>query len=885
MPALYWVKCFRKEKCMAKANVKILFSIVFIVFLMLSLAQAMPVFSQGPGTSLKTWLLLSVAPNPVGINQTVYINAFMSKPTMTATGVWGDRYENITVRIITPSGRTINLGPYTADPTGGIWASFIPTELGEYRVKAYYPGQTLTGDSSVYPGSTTRFGTNLQYRGTYMLPSESEEVVLVVQAEPIKPQYQTPPLPSYFWSRPVYATNWDWRSLAGGHWFGGRATGFATTGLYDAEGSVSPAEAPNAAHILWTKPTRFGGLIGAPFYADQEHVYEATSILVRQFEPIILNGRLYYTHYPSHPNAIAGWVCVDIRTGEEIWYKPAGKTGDEIIRVGHIQYFHSVQEYGAWAFLWSVPRTGTIVYRIYDAMTGTYMANVTGGRSTSFLVDDWSWDTQGSLLSYYIVGNNLVKWNSSQMICYPTGFDPTIHPQRTYRISGNYTWSRGEAWPGSWSVPVNFTIAGKPVGTLSVSMSKDVILLYRIPSAHTTGYSYYISGYILCAGIDPKTGKVLWGPKNITIPDSYGTDTTLIANREGYFVLHDKDNNRAWGFSSKTGELLWGPVKLTGNAWSHIARAGQVAYETAYIWDFGGYCNALDAKTGKIKWTFTRGSSGYDAPYGSYPFWYYQIAIVDGKLFLLEGSLYNPPLHPAKLVVVDAFTGEEVWSILFYGSRVNTAHADGIAIAWNSLDGQIYAFGKGPTKTTVTAPNVAVPKGTTILIEGSVMDISAGTKDSRITARFPDGVPAVADESMSSWMEYVYMQQVLPTDVKGVWVTFDAVSPDGKWINIGGTHTDGLSGTFAIPWAPPEEGLWTIVITFPGTESYYSSYAQTSVYVTAPPPEPQMPEIPEMPEIPTPPDYTMILTALLILVVIAIIISAYSAYNYTKLKK
>jgi hypothetical protein len=134
---------------------------------------------------------------------------------------------------------------------------------------------------------------------------------------------------------------------------------------------------------------------------------------------------------------------------------------------------------------------------------------------------------------------------------------------------------------------------------------------------------------------------------------------------------------------------------------------------------------------------------------------------------------------------------------------------------------------------------------------------------------------------MGEWMDYVYMQLPRPTDVKGVWVTFDVIGPDGKWTHIGGTHTD-ASGMFSIPWTPPSEGLYTIVITFPGSESYWPSYAETSVLVTAAPPPPPTPETPQ---IPTPPDYTPILTALTILVVVAIVIGAYSIYDHRKLRK
>jgi len=87
---------------------------------------------------------------------------------------------------------------------------------------------------------------------------------------------------------------------------------------------------------------------------------------------------------------------------------------------------------------------------------------------------------------------------------------------------------------------------------------------------------------------------------------------------------------------------------------------------------------------------------------------------------------------------------------------------------------------------------------------------------------------------------------------------------------------------FTIPWKPPKEGLYTIVITFPGSKSYYASYARTTILVE---PAPPTPETPQMPEIPTLPDYTPIFAAIIVLVIIAILIGVYSIYDHRKLKK
>ena len=143
----------------------------------------------------------------------------------------------------------------------------------------------------------------------------------------------------------------------------------------------------------------------------------------------------------------------------------------------------------------------------------------------------------------------------------------------------------------------------------------------------------------------------------------------------------------------------------------------------------------------------------------------------------------------------------------------------------------IYGFGKGPTKTTVTAsPKVSV-LSSSVLFEGTVMDLSAGAEQAGVVERFPDGLPAVSDESMSEWMEYVYMQQKQPTAGSGVPVKLEVVvDPNGNWYDIGTATTD-LTGYYSIDWKPPVPGRYLILASFGGSESYYGSYVETAIVV------------------------------------------------------
>ena len=94
--------------------------------------------------------------------------------------------------------------------------------------------------------------------------------------------------------------------------------------------------------------------------------------------------------------------------------------------------------------------------------------------------------------------------------------------------------------------------------------------------------------------------------------------------------------------------------------------------------------------------------------------------------------------------------------------------ADGYNTWFNGYDNSIYVVGRGPSQTTVTAPNTATTVGTPVVIRGMVTDVSTGTQGTQQKGDFPNGVPCASDDSMAGWMGYVYQQQAMPTDFKGV---------------------------------------------------------------------------------------------------------------------
>jgi len=79
--------------------------------------------------------------------------------------------------------------------------------------------------------------------------------------------------------------------------------------------------------------------------------------------------------------------------------------------------------------------------------------------------------------------------------------------------------------------------------------------------------------------------------------------------------------------------------------------------------------------------------------------------------------------------------------------------------------------------------------------------------------QLPNELPAVSDDSMSHFMEAVYMQQPLPTNSTGVPVTISVIDSNGNYRQIGSTTSDG-SGMFTFTLIPDIPGNYTVIANF-----------------------------------------------------------------------
>ena len=134
-------------------------------------------------------------------------------------------------------------------------------------------------------------------------------------------------------------------------------------------------------------------------------------------------------------------------------------------------------------------------------------------------------------------------------------------------------------------------------------------------------------------------------------------------------------------------------------------------------------------------------------------------------------------------------------------------------------------------KTTVIAPQTQVTLGEKVVISGTVTDQTPASKDT----------PAIADEYMGRWMEYLHMQKSIPINAMGVEVTLEVVDANGNYRSIG-TATSNIAGKYSLVWEPDIPGEYTIIATFAGSNSYGSSFDYTTIFVeeapqATPPPE------------------------------------------------
>jgi hypothetical protein len=778
-------------------------SAILALFLVLAFAMSLfalpPVSAHAPAWNIPTYAFINAAPDPVGVGQTCLVVFWLNQLPPSAAGVGGDRWRNLSIEVSKPDGSKVTLGPYVSDPVGSCYTQFIPDQPGKYSLTFKFPGQT----ASLY-GPTGVIGSNSAYiNDTYL--ASSATTTITVQTAPI----QTPPdyqLPTNYWSRPVEGQNIEWANLVS-NWLG----------TPQIVAKLQPdGIAPDSAHIMWSKSISFGGIAGGEYATDFAMPYYSGTAYEGKFgSPLIIYGRLYYNLPRSDSPTGNGYVCVDLQTGQQIYWQNMTMPA-----FGQIYDYESLNQHGIIpnGYLWRTvtdARNGGTVWMAYDPLDGNWLFNETNVPSGTQV-----YGPNGEILIYQMnyTGRWLACWNNTAAHDLTNSADPLDLTSSNY-----YQWRPiGKNANASAAYSWNITIPDLPGlnAPAIASIIQDNVMV---------GTSSTMGGLAAAGTPDPYTiwaislkpatrGQLLW-IKNYPAPANNLTRSIAQVDlATGVIVLLEKETLCYYGLSLTSGTQIWGPTPREAD-FNYYADVGlprnNIAYGRLYSVGYGGFCYCYDLKNGSLLWTYIA-PAGFATPYGRYPLGIG--ALADGKVYLYttEHSANSPLTPGSKVRCVDAYTGREVWSIFSYGTQNGLAVADGYAVFLNLYDMQIYCVGKGPSATTVTAPPTAVPKGTPVLITGTVTDQTPANKDS----------PAISDTAMVSWMQYLHMQKPFPANATGVTVHLTAIDSNGNFQYIGNATSD-LGGSFGITWTPPVEGTYQVTATFDGSKSYGSSYATT----------------------------------------------------------
>ncbi|PVX27658.1 MAG: hypothetical protein CW716_01150 [Candidatus Bathyarchaeum sp.] len=763
---------------------------------------------------------ISVRPEVVGVNVPVLVNVWAT-PASNAHR----RLHGFHIIITKPDGTTDEFTMDSEIDTAATWMEYVPTQIGEYQYKVEFPGtfhpagyynngEIFTEASEA--GSAYR-GVAYYSGSTYYNPDNSPEYTFTVQEEMVfswSPSLME--APTDYWERPVSPEHREWLSVIGDFpWYGPAGPDYYTmypdcSPRWNQRMDFYPyVEGPESAHIAWKREQNIAGITGIGRYGEygargwSYTVPSSTRSSTPSSITMVIGGRGYLTVPKVLSQIVDGEVetvetdalqCVDIRTGEVLW---------EVDGFTHSQ---SQSSFGTWRF------QGAIEYPSMDIV--------------------------------YLDGDRLCKYDEN------TGaqtLDVSISPLTSaIHYMNGYALGVQNLGGGDYRL-INFTTTGSTSNFANRVMSNISWPLSSVPA--TTDYTL---------GIAASFGRGLIGYSGTTTEQRLVTvnlytgqvivNKTIAPAGSGEFMGYSGASDvcdkgiyaflTAWGtfvgLDIQTGEIRWTsprmdePWDANGFGAYDTTSAYGMFYRAAYT---GIY--AFDWDTGDIVWKYeapaiTPFETPYINPEGETVYSFNgEIWAADGKIYSVntEHTATQPYTRGWQLHCVDAKTGEGIFKTIMDGARM-TAIADGYLSLRDSYTGTIFVLGKGKSETTVTTPDVAVPKGTAMTIKGTVHDLSPAQP----------GTPCVAKESMSTQMEYLHRQMPIggfwgDETILGIPVTLTAIGDDGTYIDLGTITTEGYSGTFGKTWTPTEQGTYKIIASFAGDESYGSSSATTWVTV------------------------------------------------------
>ena len=789
------------------------------------LAASQPVSGPLPSgvtvnAALDTVAFLSFRPNPIGYGQALLVNLWITPGVASNNRLIP---QGFIVTIVKPDGtkevKTMDSEPATA----AIWFELIPDQVGTWQMKFEFIGTYFPAgyyyDGKVYNASVT--GSAL-YGSAYYRPSSTEWQNLTVQQEMIA-SWPPATFPTDYWTRPANLNNREWWPILGNYpgtgYQGGGTTWdalYPNTNTKDSPGEynfVPWVTAPNTAHIVWSVQRNIAGIIGGP--AGQYGISSSPGN-----PSVIYSGRCYQTlTVPINGVPTSCACCYDLQTGKMYYSIPialGGVTPSYIAYLPPLSSSNTIAGAELGSSTWSVelltisngylikinPNTGAITgnYSIsplttsYGGSYGCYYNQISGyvisiqdlGASAGanrYRLINWTTRGTSTTLAGRMISN--VTWPFSLL---PTDFQGVVGVLVADFNAGIAALVTRDTQPGSeirWGVNITAysLMTGQPLGWKVVLPDEATYSSSCIIADHGKVAFLTQRGVFLC--YDLQTGALTWKSEQMEYPWA-AAGFGAYAIQSAYGMLFRESYAGVYAFNWTNGKIVW-----------NYKAPAYAAFESPYI------------ENGTEDYCFNAGA-----------------IIADGKMYTYnaEHSATWPLTRGWGIHCINITTGEGIWTLK--NPMICGGISDGYLTAANDWDGTMYVFGKGLSTLTVTAPNVVVPQGNGVVIQGTVLDKSPAQPNT----------PCVTTKSMQTQMEYLHLQQ--PIDglwhnltITGVPVTLTAIDPNGNSVDIGTVTSDGYYGTFSKTWTPQLAGDYKIIASFAGDDSYGSSSATTALSV------------------------------------------------------
>jgi hypothetical protein len=870
---------------------------------------------------------VGASPVLVGVGQELILVAWPASLPLDigeqSGAVAGERaaFYNIQLIVTKPDGTNETLTIDKSDPVGGGYVFYTPTAIGTYSVISIFP--EVWKNSTV--ANTQQFYTRAVSTPAYFTVQQ-DPVEMTWPETPLPTDYWQRPIntANHYWgaicgSWLQSSFNQPWGASGGTTTNMARGVGpesahilwtkpYYLGGLMDEQFGDIGYETQHYQGISWSG-TILNGVVS---YTPRDTAHGNPTGLSGWVQLDLYTGEEIYNNNMTSSRPTSGQIY-NYESGNQhggfaYYIRTSGVTLPEIVYVTYVQYNNASYPPTRTAASATVNRTalslaGTplsvgTVWELIDGYTRNTICYIANTSATGTAVTG----LDGSMTYYNLVNKGttadphyyLTVWNSSAgtMVSSQTGtgywqWRPMGNtfggspPYTPSTLSDNIVHDGAMMWTLNVTIPSPYaprnSVLNETMSIRAVREGEYIIL----GTAGRNDERGVVPGYWLCLSLKyGEEGTELWRSTLATPPfvSQAENDTASLTGvypideNTGTICYESARQVKRWFYDMKTGALI--KEGAMEHQFNYYGMTENYYNGLLYSFGYGGCITAYNITTGDVMWIYNATTVGLESAYGgNYPLGIAEIC--DGKLYTTNGehSPTQPLMRGPNLRCINATTGEEIWSLLGYWGGMsptsyNSIMADGIFVGLNYMDMELYAIGKGPSATTVSAPQLAPALGSSVMITGTVTDqTSSGRRNTNDIVQFSlKGTPAISDESMADWMEYLFMQQAKPTNATGVPVTLYAIDPNDNYVSIGETTSD-MNGNFGIEYKPEIPGNYHIFASFAGSKSYGPSSASTYLSVGE-----ATPTASPYPEISLPPtEMYIIIGVIAIIIAIAIV--------------